>query len=82
MKIQKDPGQVPLTMAGPRERAGLMEQPAGGWTAWGVGQGGQRGQGQGGVVRRGMPGRQAGRRAGGQAGRHSSTGEYPQACFS
>lgn len=29
-KIQKVPGQVLLTMAGPSERAGLIEQPAGG----------------------------------------------------
>lgn len=30
MNTQKWEGQVPLTMAGPRLRAGLMEQPAGG----------------------------------------------------
>lgn len=35
MKTQKDPGQVPLTMAGPRLLAGLMEQPSmGSITAW------------------------------------------------
>jgi hypothetical protein len=28
MKTQKVPGQVPETIAGPRERAGLMEHPA------------------------------------------------------
>lgn len=28
MKTQKVPGQVPETMAGPKERAGLMEHPA------------------------------------------------------
>lgn len=33
MKTQKLVGQVPLTMAGPRLRAGLMEQPA--WTGEG-----------------------------------------------
>lgn len=29
MNTQKVPGQVPLTMAGPRERAGLMLHPPG-----------------------------------------------------
>ena len=38
-KIQKVPGQVPLTMAGPKLRAGLMEQPASG----GMDIGGRRG---------------------------------------
>ena len=28
MKTQKVPGQVPETIAGPKERAGLMEQPS------------------------------------------------------
>ena len=35
MNTQKDPGQVPLTIAGPSERAGLIEQPSiGRRTAW------------------------------------------------